>query len=308
MANFYLPKDSDIALAARGWPSGRRAPSGLPALSELGKEADFIYLFNQETGLRDLANNHSQLTLLSTGYYAPNDIGMGLACSSDKSVLDTDSKRFKTSTGDGNGDFTLVYAGSPKAGSTHNNLVHNRFVSDLFKSVICSANRYYADGSSSSSSLPNAFSVSCYSSGGANARGVWHENSVDGKAHCWVCVRRDGDFSLFRDGLLVATRSHTEVPSVYGTGPAYFSVNGWSTSSSVGNIDAPTNLVAEFEFAISDRKAEDISRDIKALFEPANDTPYLITVPDAGGAPTLSNATATSIGQTTATVGCTVTF
>jgi len=30
--------------------------------------------------------------------------------------------------------------------------------------------------------------------------------------------------------------------------------------------------------------------------------------PAAGGAPTLSNATATSIGQTTATVGCTVTF
>jgi len=306
MANFYLPKDSDLALAARGWPSGRRTPSGLPALSQLGKEANFIYLFNQETGLRDLANNHSSLTLLSTGYYAPNDIGMGLACSSDKSAIDTDSKRFKTSSGGGDGDFTLVYAGSPKPRSASNILVCNQFpvTANL---VICYANRYYVDGDTGSSSLPNAFSVAGYDSTN-KARGVHHADSVDGKAHCWVCVRRDGDFSLFRDGLLVATRSHTQVSSVYNTGTASFAVNGWPTNANTPNVDAPTNLVAGFEFAISDGKAGDISRDIKALFEPVDDTPYLITVPDAGGAPTLSNATATSIGQTTATVGCTVTF
>jgi len=295
MANFYLPKDSDIALAARGWPGPNSPPYERYQYTPnvigafrfgIGKGGS---LTNEVSGVNAVAEqdiSFGGVTALSgNGYkYAFIENNVANDSSGEKINLFQNGPDYSALP-----DFTVyIRFRSDDEGNDYPYLMSRRDVSTNFGVLECKPSRF----------LVNFGGSSIVTSG--IAAGSDNQIVAFSHAHSGEKITR----AVLNGTYLEASAgSTTGFPGQNG---------GWYLGNMGPGARGWRGLVYEcyvFDRALNESELKDFAKNpYKYIFEPANDTTYLITVPDAGGAPTLSAATATSIGQTTATVGCTVTF
>jgi len=283
MANFYLPKDSDIALAARGWPGSNQWPQRF-------NPDPFSKLFFSPQGGKygiDLVTGHAATAESGTPSIAYDADGPAIVGDSDivriGDWIDLSENycitlKLKLSNIDPWGGVITI----PRQNTGENHLAFQRW-DNTNELVIFNGN--------------DSFRIN------NNLLGV--SDLADDNVHN-ICFAFDGqEITVFFDNKEIES-SAKDAPDLGGPYPGIYLFSERNLNTVYGS-DGRIYAVDIRPFR-SKAEARELSRDIYYGARPANDTPYLITVPDAGGAPTLSNATASSIGQTTATVGCTVTF
>jgi len=288
MSSIWLPPDSDIARAARGWPA--------PGVIESKPTANISQFANVHF-------LHQPSALAMRDYWSSNaciPAGAGLT-STDGLYGDGSSTAYATSgalASPSDPDFlTIAFEFY-----TPNEITINSGFRGLFA---------FGDGVTTSvlagqftSQIANEVLTLNQGTGGGTAivsttiSQGWHsvvfiapngsrytQAYIDGSA-AQMGLRKDGMPTVVGADRLIQLFRYSTTEFEFGFRQIWFS----------------------FE-SVPESFALDWSRSPRSYLEPANDTPYLISLPTAPSTtPTLSTATFNVTGQTTATVGCTATF
>jgi len=285
MANFYLPKDSDLALAARGWPGPGVKPTGPVEIdwsNPLARGLVECVVSAAGNELVNLVTQQKEFTATGTPKFEANAL---------KFTPESNDSYTKSDANFGDYlDWTIINAVSLDTPSAIVARLWAQFSLGATKQSQCvwvNSRSQYRSRQDDTTSDKNIID---FGSASSKCLAVVYESNVTHR--------------VFADGVKEGSTACGTYDNSGINGPFYLGNEQTLTTAYAGRIF----IHLRYSRALSDVEAKELTRDPYQLLKPANDTPYLITVPDAGGAPTLSAATATSIGQTAATVGCTVTF
>jgi len=303
MSAIWLPSDDPLALAARGWPSPA-TEYNLASTVQLNRsheifKYDVVRLWvGHPQGMLDLITGHIQVPAAGIGTY----INGGWQNPQGSAV------HFYTNF------LTDVYNDTGIISSFTISELVNPGTADYVSGCTFTENR-----PATYSSFPNAIGWQLAGSRTARVVAPERESIIYGSispnagdkivhagrtSHAGAGLGIPWSYVVSIGGNLIERYDDTSISNIYTACHKWLAIGDATSGGPVVN----TKLAITARGSFPNRLLRDLVRNPFGLFEPANQAPYLISIPAASGAPTLSNATATSIGQTTATVGCTVTF
>jgi len=286
MSSIWLPPDSDIALAARGWPG--------PGVKPKDFEVNFSHPLVPDANII-IPTLSGKLRDYKPGNIArPSTDGTG----NTYGVVDGEEVFSMSGTATNRtGDFSDV----ARSGTDNWSIVFRVKAPSSF-----SAYEYISahDG-------PVWASLSHTNAGGDLILydGSIQDTDYDTQLNEWVNVvfaMGGGSVDVFVNGTFQKTITTS---STNTTGNRLNLANALSNNANTAS-SADLSFYGVYNRKLTAVDAAELNKNPFCFLRPANDTPYLISIPGggAGTTPTLSTATFNVTGQTTATVGCTVTF
>jgi len=263
MANFYLPKDSDLALAARGWPGSGVKPSvSFKVKSEwLDKGLTAAWVFGPD-GPVDIAFNRTPT------------VGSGVTFGGDYAQTD----------GTASGYLDLPVFDSGQTGN-YTFVIDNERISGVVNwSYLHPGTAWtgiYQQGTEIKTSNSNSFDGSITPVG----------PSIN--QNCFVVSHAANDLRGTFNGGAIVTDATAGLPWAM---PRNYVTFGGNRRDAIENISVTKiRVLLAFDRVLSDADKLQLSANSFEVFEPANQTPYLYSVSAGGGAENYERTLASSL-------------